>query len=78
MANYIKTEDIIMNEKICSCGGNLMECLFTTSVVPIKPQITIQNGFYNNAVSPVTTFVCTKCGKIEMYADVDIVNSVNN
>lgn len=61
------------NKKICTCGGEMTECFFSQNILPMKPQITIDNGFYNNSVSPVDTFVCKKCGRIEFFAQTEFI-----
>lgn len=62
--------------KYCSCGGEMKECFFSCDILPLKPQITIDNGFYNNTVCTANAYVCLQCGKIDFYADTECLKSV--
>lgn len=62
-----------MDKLICSCGGELKEAFFSGGLLPLQPQVSVEYKNYGTAVSPVTAYVCTKCGKVELYADKNVV-----
>ncbi len=62
-----------MDKLICSCGGELKEGFFSGGLLPLQAQVSVEFDGYGTAVSPVTAYVCTKCGKVELYADKTLV-----
>ena len=62
-----------MDKLICSCGGELKEGFFSGGLLPLQAQVSVEFDGYGTAVSPVTAYVCTRCGKVELYADKTLV-----
>ncbi len=63
-----------MEKKVCSCGCEMVECFFSQGILPLQPQISVNDGI-NCSVSIVNTYVCTSCGKIEFYTDASYLTS---
>ena len=65
--------ELLMDKLICSCGGKLKQGFFSGGLLPLQAQVSVEFEGYGVAVSPVTAYVCTKCGKVELYADKTVV-----
>ena len=66
-------KELLMDKLICSCGGKLKQGFFSGGLLPLQAQVSVEFEGYVVAVSPVTAYVCTKCGKVELYADKTVV-----
>lgn len=56
--------------KTCpNCGILMNECFFTQGILPLGPQISINDGSYSPNVYNVQAYVCPGCGKIEFYCN---------
>ena len=53
-----------MDKLICSCGGKLKQGFFSGGLLPLQAQVSVEFEGYGVAVSQVTAYVCTKCGKV--------------
>ena len=47
--------------------------IFLGRITSAQAQVSVEFEGYGVAVSPVTAYVCTKCGKVELYADKTVV-----
>lgn len=66
-------KELLMDKLICSCKGKLKQGFFSGGLLPLQAQVSVEFEGYGVAVSPVTAYVCTKCGKVELYADKTVV-----
>ena len=66
-------KELLMDKLICSCGGKLKQGFFSGGLLPLQAQVSVEFEGFGVAVSPVTAYVCTKCGKVEPDADKTVV-----
>ncbi len=54
----------------CICGGKLKACSLFTGMPAMTQSVTVPDGYAFPKTYSVNAFICEKCGRLELYADI--------